>query len=320
MYSFKENINDSLSEALSVGALNEISDYLSNANDLSTFHKVYADANGIIVYYTDGLETVTTDNFTEDMFNEAAYQKANLKSGNTITSGCTAYKLIDSEYWNIVIPIPESTASLLNDDDTIRIRFLKDDKETYATYSISEKNGQQYLILSLKSGMVRYALERYVEVELLLSEETGLKIPNSAITEKEFFVIPKKFFQGNDDSDTHGILVEQIDKKGNQTVEYRSPSIYYATDDAYYIDSEQVSSGDILKRADSDETYTIGQDTTALQGVYNINKGYAVFKQIEPIYQSDEYTIIKKGTSYGISLYDHIALDGSKINENQLIH
>ena len=320
VYSFKENINDSLSEALSVGALNEISDYLSNANDLSTFHKVYADANGIIVYYTDGLETVTTDNFTEDMFNEAAYQKANLKSGNTITSGCTAYKLIDSEYWNIVIPIPESTASLLNDDDTIRIRFLKDDKETYATYSISEKNGQQYLILSLKSGMVRYALERYVEVELLLSEETGLKIPNSAITEKEFFVVPKKFFQGNDDSDTHGILVEQIDKKGNQTVEYRSPSIYYATEDAYYIDSEQVSSGDILKRADSDETYTIGQDTTALQGVYNINKGYAVFKQIEPIYQSDEYTIIKKGTSYGISLYDHIALDGSKINENQLIH
>ena len=145
VYSFKENINDSLSEALSVGALNEISDYLSNANDLSTFHKVYADANGIIVYYTDGLETVTTDNFTEDMFNEAAYQKANLKSGNTITSGCTAYKLIDSEYWNIVIPIPESTASLLNDDDTIRIRFLKDDKETYATYSITEKNGQQYL-------------------------------------------------------------------------------------------------------------------------------------------------------------------------------
>ena len=39
--------------------------------------------------------------------------------------------------------------------------------------------------------MVRYAKDRYAEVELLLSEETGLKIPNSAITEKEFYTVPK---------------------------------------------------------------------------------------------------------------------------------
>ena len=29
--------------------------------------------------------------------------------------------------------------------------------------------------------MVRYAADRYVDVELLLAEETGLKIPNTAI-------------------------------------------------------------------------------------------------------------------------------------------
>ena len=32
-----------------------------------------------------------------------------------------------------------------------------------------------------------------------------------------------------------------------------------------------------------------------------------------------EYTIVKTGTTYGIALYDHIALDGTKIDENQLI-
>ena len=29
--------------------------------------------------------------------------------------------------------------------------------------------------------------------------------------------------------------------------------------------------------------------------------------------------IVKTGTTYGIALYDHIALDGTKIDENQLI-
>lgn len=320
VYSFKENINSSLNEALSVSALNEISDYISSAEERNTFHKVYADTAGIIVYYTDGFESVTTDTFTADMFNESAYNKASLKASHSITSGYTAYKLIDSEYWNIILPVPDSTASALKDDDTIRIRFLKDGKETYASYSITEKDGQQYLILSLKSGMVRYALDRYVEIELLMSEESGLKIPNSAITEKEFFVVPKEYFLKNGDSNNTGILVERTDKKGQSTVEFLSPTIYYDTDDAYYIDSELVTAGDVLKKTDSTDTYTIGSDTASLQGVYNINKGYAVFKQISILYQNEEYAIVQTGTTYGISLYDHIALDGSKIDENQLIN
>ena len=40
---------------------------------------------------------------------------------------------------------------------------------------------------------------------------------------------------------------------------------------------------------------------------------------IDILYQSKEYTIVKTGTSYGISLYDHIALDGAKINEDDLL-
>ena len=196
---------------------------------------------------------------------------------------------------------------------------LKDAKEAYATYSIVERDGQQYLILSLKSAMVRYASERYVEIELLLSEETGLKIPNSAITEKEFYTVPIDFFLKGGDSSDEGILVERTDKDGKSTTEFVTPTIYYETDDTYYIDSEYVSSGDILQKPDSSETYRVGTDTASLQGVYNINKGYAVFKQIDVLYQNEEYTIVKTGTTYGIALYDHIALDGTKIDENQLI-
>ena len=234
-------------------------------------------------------------------------------------SGEAVYKLIDSEEWNIVIPVSETLAKQLSDDDTIQIRFTQDEKTAYATYTLTSKEGQNYLILTLRNSMVRYAKERFLEVELLLTEETGLKIPNSAITEKEFFTIPVSYFMKGGDSDSDGLLVERTDDDGNKTTEFISPTVYYQTEDFYYIDDEDISSGDKLVKADSSETYVVGADTATLKGVYNVNKGYAVFKQIDILYQSREYTIVKTGTSYGISLYDHIALDSTKVQEDELL-
>ena len=74
---------------------------------------------------------------------------------------------------------------------------------------------------------------------------------------------------------------------------------------------------DVVVKNNSSGTYTIGSDVDKLTGVYNINKGYAVFKQIDILAQNNKYTIVDTGTSYGVALYDHIALDGSKIKESQ---
>ena len=60
--------------------------------------------------------------------------------------------------------------------------------------------------------------------------------------------------------------------------------------------------------------------SASLQGVYNINKGYAVFKQIEILNSNDEYYTIKKGTSYGLSVYDHIVLNADTVYEGELIY
>ena len=121
------------------------------------------------------------------------------------------------------------------------------------------------------------------------------------------------------DSSAEGLLVERTDKNGKAATEFVSPTIYYETENYCYIDSEDVTAGERLIKSDSSETYTVGSDTAALKGVYNVNKGYAVFKQINILYQSEEYSIVETGTSYGISLYDHIALDSTKVNENELI-
>ena len=308
-----------MNEALSLSALNQLGDYAASAQASNTFHPITADTHGVVVYYTDGYEDVRVDTFSAQMFNETSYSRVSNQNAVNITIGNPVYKLITSEYWNIVLPVPADVAAELADDDTLQLRFVKDDKKTYATYTLTQMDGQDYVILTLRNSMIRYAKERYIEVELLLKEETGLKIPNSAITEKEFFTVPKEYFMRGGDSQNEGLLVERTDKDGKKYTEFVAPTIYYETEKYFYIDSEDISADDYIIKPDSNATYTVGSNTAVLKGVYNINKGYAVFKQIDLLYQNEEYSIVRTGTTYGIALYDHIALDGSKIKENELI-
>lgn len=319
VYTFKNDLNAEISEALSMGALNSISETITAAEGNATFHKCYAVKDGIVVYYTDGFETVTTENFTSNMFDESQYNKINLKDKSSIQAKDTAYKLITSENWNLVIPITEDTNRQLRDASTIRVKFKKDNTVLRASFTTEEREGVIYLILTMNHSMVRFATDRYLEVELLFDEETGLKIPNSAIASKDFFTVPMEYFQKGDDSSQEGVIVRHTDRSGKTTDSFVTPNIYFATEYSYYVDGEELSDGDIILKPNSSETYTI-HDTAKLEGIYSINKGYAVFKQIDIIYQNAEYSIIRSGTDYGISLYDHIALDGSTITENAIIN
>ena len=143
--------------------------------------------------------------------------------------------------------------------------------------------------------MIRYINNRYTEIELVLNSETGLKIPNSAITSKEFFKVPISYFTLGADSNDPCLLIKS-DKDDGQ-VKLVTPTIYFETEDYYYIDSEDVNEGDVVMLNDSSSTYTIGTDKEALTGVYNINKGYAVFKQISIISQNDESFYIPSGSN-----------------------
>lgn len=95
--------------------------------------------------------------------------------------------------------------------------------------------------------------------------------------------------------------------------------MYYETETSYYIDETDLKAGDVIQKEGSSDQYTL-QKTAKLKGVYNINKGYAVFKQIDILSKNEEYSILKTGTSYGLSLYDHIALNGNEISEGELIN
>ena len=162
--------------------------------------------------------------------------------------------------------------------------------------------------------MDRYADSRFFHIKFINNNISGLKIPNSSIVDKDFYKIPKAYMvQGNNNDDPGFILQSDADNI------YINPTIYYEDEEFYYVD-EGVQRGDKILKPNSNEYYVVGADMGTLQGVYNVNKGYAVFKQIEILYQNNDYSIIKTGTSYGISMYDHIVLQGDEVEENTIIN
>ena len=273
--------------------------------------------DGNIIYEVDGFEDYSIEDIISSKINYNSYTEQHLFSNSEVKSGDPVYKRINSEYWNIIIPIDEKLAKELNEKSAVHVRFCKDDFELDTACNLIKEKDNYFLNLSFNKGMIRYVNDRFVDIELVMSDEVGLKIPQSAITTKEFFTIPKSFFTTGGDSNHPGLLVKQsID--GVEQVTLINPTLYYETDDFYYIDNEQVSENDVVLMSDSSSTYVIGTDKGSLIGVYNINKGYAVFKQINIIYENESYAIVETKTAYGISLYDHIALDASKVKENQL--
>ena len=77
--------------------------------------------------------------------------------------------------------------------------------------------------------------------------------------------------------------------------------------------------GSYLILTDSQERFQVGM-TGTLQGVYNINKGYTQFRQIKILSQNEEYTLVEEGTSYGLTVYDHIVLNGETVDEDEIIY
>lgn len=321
VYQFKYDMEAALIEALNYNASKEISSIGSGAGNgkLAGLHIYTADADGVVVYYTDGFEDVTTDTFTSSMFETQSYEKENFLQRETVSTGEAVYKMINSEYWHVVIPIEKELASDLAEEENIKVEFKKDNTTAWAVSQIITRDGSSYLILEFKNSMIRFAGDRFIELKLLLTDTSGLKIPNSAITAKEFLTVPKDYITKGGDSNNNGLLIERTAQNGEKSITFIETSLFYETDEVYYIDSDEIGIGDAAVRPNSNERYTL-QNMEKLEGVYNINKGYAVFKRIEKLFENEEYTIIKSGTTYGISLYDHIALNSSAINEDDIVH
>lgn len=317
VYSFKYAFDSSVLKAVGLSMMDSIENLTAETG--TSFEQGYAPVSGIVEYYTDGYENVTFDNFTPEMLDKSVYEKKIIKNNELVNQGAPVYKLITDEQWYIIIELNADAVSRLSEKDSINIILKRDGTKLKAGLELINKHGVVYAKLTTKSSMIRYASDRYIDIELVMNEENGLKIPVSSVVEKEFYLIPEEFAIVNEDSGTVQFLKEVTLEDGTLSTQLVNANIYSLTDGEYYVSTDQFEAGQYIDKKDSKETYAIGKKATLI-GVYNINKGYADFREITKLYENNEYCIVKANSTYGLAVYDHIVLDASAVNDDQIIY
>jgi hypothetical protein len=161
-----------------------------------------------------------------------------------------------------------------------------------------------------------------LNIKLDLDVDEGLKIPYSSITSKEFYTIPAQYYIYNEETDSYGFTIMDYDiTQDARTYQFIEADSYYDDEDnnLVYIDTNVFDYGQYIYSME-DETLFQVSVVKSLQGVYNVNKGYAVFKRIAISSEGEDYCIVKSGESHSLSAYDHIALHADLISENVQIY
>jgi hypothetical protein len=301
------------------------------------FRQINAAKSGIIMFSYDNMENITVENITSDVFNKDNYNKSIMHSGNLIQSGTPAYKIINSENWNVIFQVTEEDVNEYQSLSHLTVTFSDTNLEVNTPFSIfTGADGKQYVKLELSKYMIQFAGDRYVNLRISRRVANGLKIPLSSVATKLFHSVPAKFLIQNEGTGGYEIWKKVYTETGEESIEKIPVTIYYREssgnldtenfseeeilmDDICYISSERIPTGTIALARDSGEEYIIAA-TALLQGAYNINKGYTIFKQIEILDQNDEYCIIAKNTAFGLTVYDRIVLDSTVVAENELLH
>lgn len=342
VYDFKTGINATILDLINQNMIAQLD---SAEESGGIFARYNAGTSGVVEYYVDGFENASLESLSSSWFDQEAYERTNLRTEELVGQGEPVYKLITEETWKLVFPLDEEMETYLLDkirenqktaeDGTviqnttyIKIRMDKDKEELWPSVTVEYREGKAYGVLDFVNSMIRYANDRFLTFEVLIEETRGLKIPKTAVTEKEFFVIDKNYVTTSGSNNNMGVMKQTVGEDGSSQAEFVNCTIYYQDEEYAYVDPKEenfstseklLQSGDMLIRTDSAEYYQVGQ-TAKLKGVYNINKGYTVFRQIQILYENEEYCIVKEGTSYGLSVYDHIVLNADTVNEDEVIY
>ncbi|MBR1853959.1 MAG: hypothetical protein IJ794_12590 [Lachnospiraceae bacterium] len=326
VYDEKNSLNSTVKKLASANMLESLERINAASGVASVVDRCYAPKTGVVCYWVDGYESLTPDQVTKDMYDKKGYEeKKKVLLGNSLFERDSAvYKLSTNEKWSIVVPVESAERGAeLEAEGYIKVRFLKNQYESWgATKLLHNGDGNHYLQLSFTNSMITFVGDRFLEVELLLDDETGLKIPNSAIVDKEFYLIPEEFVTIDSEASGKGHVIKQyVTDAGDVATKEFDISIYNydEKEGEYYVDATFLNAADILYKKDSQDNYVVSKRAT-LTGVYNVNNGFADFRQINILSQNDEYSIVSSNTRYGLNVYDYIALNADSVHEDQFIN
>lgn len=295
-------------------------DNISNENGLS-LNVVTSPYSGEISYAMDDIAEKKEEDLTKSDFDTSKHPISYIKNEQLIEAETKVYRIVNSESWSIYFEFEKGEEELYAEKKALTVKFKSNGLTLTGDYSVVEtKDGYSLGKLTFDKYMVQFISNRYAEFDIQSSVVNGLKIPSKCVLEKDFYTIPVEYMAKGGDGVSDGFY-KQVDKDGTTSTVFVPEDIIKITDTNCYISTENkdIASGDKLIKPDSNEIFEVSNKEKLL-GVYNINKGYTVFKNIDILGSNKEFYIVDKGTKYGLKVYDHILLNPDGFKEGDFIY
>lgn len=181
--------------------------------------------DGIFALTYDGKESLTKENFKETDFDKSSYTSIKLEDNMEVKAGNPAYRLVTGEKWGVLIQLTEEMAKELSETTSVKVKIDQNSESMWADLSVIRKSGKFYGCLELDDSMIRYVDRRYLAIELILEDQSGLKIPKSAVVQKECYTISQEYLTTGGNSSDTGVMV-----KSGDSAKFVSVDLYSITE------------------------------------------------------------------------------------------
>ena len=313
VYNLKNELDNIIYKSSAQTKKSQLDSYITNNNINASIYS--SDNDGMLFYTVDGYEAVTPETIEKKHFDTSNYKPVTRKDNDYISPAEPAYKLVTSEKWYIMIPLTKDAVETLKDKEVVKTRLNKENINIWADFSIEEIKGQPYGKLEYNNSLVRFGNDRFINVELIIEDESGLKIPKNSVVKKDCYEIPESFITTGGNSQDTGVLV----KNSSGNVEFKQAEIIKSTPDGTaFIGADIFDNNTMIVKPESSDILELKNKST-LKGVYNVNKGFAVFNHVTILCESDDYYIIQDSEPYGLHNYDQIAQNADSVKEGEII-
>lgn len=312
VYNARKSLDELINEINLVKQLENI----DIEKEINAKEKGYSKYAGLVSFIIDGYETSSIDDFTDEIIKKYDSVKV-LTQRKEVLSGDKIYKIVRSPEFVIAF---DSSYDYDNyqESNNVYVKFVYENVTTNGHIeSFIGNDGKKHFKLFITEYPERFIDKRVVEFEIENKKISGYKIPIKSIVSKNCYKIPKSMVEKDYETDEnvfYKIGLNGVRERLTCNISKEDTNYYYISIDDKL---SKLKYGDVLINRFND-TFSLSE-VSQLNGVYNMNKGYAIFKNIEIIDRTNEYAIVKKQTINGISLYDHICLNAGDIKEGDLI-
>lgn len=195
---YKKNIENVVTKKASLTAEllangSEVKDLVKQRNSLqqkldTNTEYVKAPSSGLVSYRVDGLEDVLTAKDEEfGYLSEGLLEGLNLKVGKIISTSDEAGKIMDNFKSYVAVVMNSEIAKKAKAGDSVKVR-LSNNTEVSASISYivpENEEGNVVIVFELDRLPDEFINYRKVTLDIVWWDDTGLKVPNQAIVEKD---------------------------------------------------------------------------------------------------------------------------------------